>query len=139
MTAHPGFALHRTAVLRGRSGLTLFEIVLATVILAAGLAVLAPLLETSRQASIRAARETEALNRAESLINFAVAEASAGEPSPQAIDADGWLDTLEVGDAFDPALATLTATSLRTDAEGRVEAEVTLSRLVFVPSRLESP
>ena len=121
-----------------RVGLTLFEIVLATVILAGGLAVLTPQLETARQATTRAAREAEALNRAESLLNLAVAQASSGEPSPQTTDAgDGWTDTLEIATGELPTLLTLTATSEHVGPGGSVDASVTLHRLLFVPSLAE--
>ena len=119
-----------------RHGLTLFEVVLATVILAGGLAVLTPILETSRQASVRAAVEAEALNRARSLMGLAVAQASFGTPETVAADADDWTETLDVESGQTPGLLTLTATVEHTNDAGNTDGRVRLVRMVYAPAAI---
>ena len=121
-----------------RPGLTLFEIVLATAVFAAGLAVLAPQLELARKAGLRTTLEADAINRARSVIGLAVAMTTATDlPVDESFDAGGgWSETLTVL-PFSPTTIKLVAEVEHRDDRGNRDAFVQLERVVFSPLLLE--
>ena len=135
ISRRPARFLRRPHAPRGRDGLTLFEVVLATIILAGGLAVLSPMLSTMRLSLRQATLETEALSRAKNLIGVAVAEASVDAPSDQLFDSgDGWIESLAAVQTDPASRWLLTAVVQYVNDDGNIEADVTLERVLFVPA-----
>ena len=122
-----------------RAGLSLLEVVIATVILAASLAVLGQLLGGARKASARAALETQAVITAQSEIDTAVAAIIAGLTLEEAEDSgDGWsirraVEAADFGLTDADSLARLTVHVTHENEQGGRDCRVTLQRLVFVP------
>lgn len=112
---------------------------MATIILVGALAVLMPQLELARLASLRATREADAVNRAVSRLNETVALASTGSvPEDLEIDAGGgWIETVTVSATEYESLLRVTARVTHTGEADTVDADVSLSREVFVQAILD--
>lgn len=128
----------RRAAAASRSALTLFEVVLATAVFVAGVAVIGPQLELARQASLRSTRQADALNRAQSIIGQAVALTTATTvPTDEEIDAGGgWIESLTV-EPYTATTLLLGAEVTHADDRGNRDARVRLERVVFSPLLLE--
>jgi len=117
-----------------RAGLSLLEVVISLAILVSSIAVLGQLLDAARIGAHRAALETEATLLAESLL----AELIAAETVPSAVidspigeDPD-WIYSLDVEATEWDSLSSLTITVQHRNANDQIDAEVKLSRWLYV-------
>ena len=111
--------------------MTLLEVVIATVILAASLAVLGQLLGGARTAVARSVAELQALNVAESTMASVAVDLSDGfELGDDEVTADGWTVRRTVETLPESLLRRVTISVSPADGETATSAELT--RLVMV-------
>ena len=128
----------RRANFASRAGMTLLEVVLATVILAASLAVLGQLLNGARSASLRAALEVEAVQRAESAVAAAVLTLAGGaEVEGQTLEDGPWTVAVAAEAAGEGSLRRVTAVARHANEQGARDAEVELTRLALLAEAAE--
>ena len=117
-----------------RDGLSLLEVVISLAILFSSIAVLGQLLDAARVGALRAALETEATLMAESLL----AELVAAEVLPSGVtdspigDDPDWTYSLEIESTEWESLTSLTITVQHRNAVNQIDAEVKLSRWLYV-------
>lgn len=116
-----------------RRGLSLLEVVVATVILAGALAVLGQLVENGRTAAGRSVRSLEAVSRCESILEAACVELSTGFAIADVPLEDGdWLSEVTVEQTDSEALVRVSVNTSHRNERGVRTANVTLHRLVYV-------
>lgn len=115
-----------------RYGLSLLEVVIATVILAGALAVLGQLIEQGRSAAGRTAFELQALARCESAMDAACVELSGGVTVPDVeLEEGGFVTEVFVESAEMEPLQRVTVITKHINERGTTTASVTLTRLVM--------
>lgn len=120
-----------------RRGLSLLEIVIATVILAASLAILGQLIDQGRLASTRAANELTALSRCQSVMDAAVVEVVSGIAVPDVLlEDDQWTSEVTVEPTENETLTRVIVVTRKLESDGRRTARVELARLVYTPSEV---
>ena len=111
-----------------RSGFTLLEVLLATVILASALTAVGQLAANGRTAALRAERESEAALICQSELDAILSGISRidGRQSVRTVD-EGWLATTTLSEGPTPTLARIT---VRVEAAAGASASFELQRIV---------
>lgn len=138
--AEPGMAGKRRRLQTDlRRGMSLLEVVVATVILAGSLAILGQLINAGRISAAKSIDELGALTRCQSIMDAAVVEVSTGVAVPDMLLEDGdWTSEVIVDPTESETLVQVTVTTKRFNAEGRRAAVVELTRLVYLPPEDDS-
>ncbi len=119
-----------------RRGLSLLEVVIAVAILAGALSVLSEVVRRGSQAATRANFEQQALIRCESVMNEVLAglvELTTLEAQPF-FDDESWTYDVIVNGPDELSLVELTTCVQHVNSAGIKNADVKLTRLVFVPA-----
>lgn len=115
-----------------RRGLSLFEVVIATVILAGSLAILGQLIDRARSAASRTANELHCLSRCESIMSATCLELSTGVTVPDVLlEEDSFLSTVDIEPTDSETLVRVTVHTKHFNSQSTLTADVKLVRLVL--------
>ncbi len=122
-----------------RNAFSLFEVVISLTILAISAGMLAQLLESARLGSTQAARETEALVYAESILAELVASQTIpGEAVDEVLNEDPqWTYSVSTADTDWTTLFVTTVRVKHLNNNERIDADVSLTRYLYVPEETE--
>jgi len=122
-----------------RTGLSLLEVVISLSLLGAATAALVQLLESARVASVQAVRETEAVVYCESILGEIVASGVAPvEIAEEMIGEDpAWVYSVEVAETDWPTLTETTVRVMHRNLNDNIDADVSLTRWIYVPAAEE--
>ncbi|MGD9857247.1 MAG: hypothetical protein AB7U20_20070 [Planctomycetaceae bacterium] len=121
--------------LRGRAGITLFEVLVALAIFLGALAGIAQIVDTGSTAAVTGQLQSEAVLRCESTLAEVISsiqpmDAVQGESYP---DDASWSWSLAVADGPHPDLVQLTVEVAHARPNGTTDANFTLTRLIRDP------